>query len=94
MRPALSSVTRRTLTSVFDRDRSISFCRLRTRLRSPACDAVKIRCRSRRTSSSARSQLTLSQLQGPSSGPFTTLVASNLPFGSSVVVIVDPHGLT
>jgi hypothetical protein len=55
---------RRTLTSVFDRDRSISFCRLRTRLRSPACDAVKIRCRSRRTFSSAESQLTLSQLQG------------------------------
>jgi len=29
-RPALRSVTRRTLTSVFERDRSINFCRLRT----------------------------------------------------------------
>jgi hypothetical protein len=54
---------------------------------------VKIRCRSRRTLASARSQLTLSQ-QGSSSGPFTTLAVSNLPFGSSVVVIVIPHGLT
>ena len=34
-RPALRSVTRRTLTSVFARDRSINFCRLRTRLRGP-----------------------------------------------------------
>jgi len=72
MRPALSSVTRRTLTSVFDRDRSISFCRLRTRLRSPACDAVKIRCRSRRTFSSAARHCTASQPGGPPSGPFTT----------------------
>ena len=38
------------------RERSINFCRLRTRLRSPACDAVKIRCRSRRTSSSTGRQ--------------------------------------
>ena len=30
LRPALRCVTCRTLTSVFDRDRSISFCRLRT----------------------------------------------------------------
>ena len=51
-RPALISVTRRTLNSVFARERSINFCRLRTRLRSPARDAVKIRCRRRRTSSS------------------------------------------
>ncbi len=41
-RPALRSVTRRTLSSVFARERSINFCRLRTCLRSPACDAVKI----------------------------------------------------
>ncbi len=34
LRPALRCVTRRTLTSVFDRLRSISFCRLRTRFRS------------------------------------------------------------
>jgi hypothetical protein len=79
LRPALTSVTRRTLTRAPERDRSISFCRLRTRLRSPACDAVKIRCRSRRTFSSAARQLTASQPQGTSSGPFTTIVASNLP---------------
>lgn len=36
LRPALISVTRRTLSSVLARERSISFCRLRTRLRSPA----------------------------------------------------------
>lgn len=35
LRPALSSVTRRTLKSAFERDRSINFCRLRTRLKSP-----------------------------------------------------------
>jgi hypothetical protein len=48
-RPALISVTRRIASSVFDRDRSINFCRSRTRLWSCACDAVKIRCRRRRT---------------------------------------------
>ena len=58
MRPALRSVTRRTLKSVFARDRSINFCRLRTFFRSPAFDAVKIRCRNRRTSSSTRRQST------------------------------------
>ena len=52
LRPALSSVTRRTATSALLRERSINFCRLRTFFRSPACDAAKIRCRSRRTSSS------------------------------------------
>ena len=90
MRPALTSVTRRTLTSAFDRDRSISFCRLRTRLRSPACDAVKIRCRKRRTFSSAARQSTSCHPQDSSSGPFTTAaaVACNLSFGSSAFVIV------
>src|SRR5215212_1811095 len=38
-RPALRSVTRRTLISVLARDRSINFCRLRTFFRSPAFDA-------------------------------------------------------
>ncbi len=54
----------------------------------PACDAVKIRCRRRRTFSSAARQLTASQPEGTSSGPFTTIVASNLPLGSGVIVIV------
>ncbi len=55
-RPLLRSVTRRTLTSVFDRDRSINCCNRRTLGRSPALDAVKIRCRNRRTSRSAPRQ--------------------------------------
>jgi hypothetical protein len=57
-RPALCSVTRRTLSSVLARERSINLWRLRTFFRSPAFDAVKIRCRSRRTSSSTRRQST------------------------------------
>ena len=40
------------LTSTFARLRNISFCRLRTCFRSPACVALKIRCRSRCTFSS------------------------------------------
>ena len=72
MRPALRSVTRRTLRSVFARDRNINFCRLRTLFRSPAFDAVKIRSRNRRTSSSTRRQSTACQSKGASSGPFTT----------------------
>ena len=88
---ALRSVTRRTLNSVFARERSINFCRLRTLARSPAFDAVKIRCRSRRTSSSTRRQSTACQSKGASSGPFTTpstaVVASNLSSGSGASVI-------
>ena len=55
----------------FARDRSISFCRLRTFFRSPSCVAVKIRCRSRRTSSSTARQSTASQSRTSPSGPFT-----------------------
>ena len=91
MRPALRSVTRRTLNSVFARDRNINFCRLRTFFRSSAFDAVKIRCRNRRTSSSTRRQSTACQSKGASSGPFTapTMVglASNLSSGSGASVI-------
>ena len=61
LRPALSCVTRRTLNSTFERDRSINFCKLRTFFRSPALLAVKILCRRRRTSSSTARQLTASQ---------------------------------
>jgi hypothetical protein len=54
-------------------------------------DAVKIRCRSRRTSSSARRQSTWRQSKGASSGPFAVTVmavaASNLSSGSGVLVI-------
>ena len=45
-------MTRRTATSALLRERSINFCRLRTFFRSPARDAAKIRCLSRRTSPS------------------------------------------
>ena len=93
-RPALRSVTRRMLRSVLARDRSINFCRLRTLARSPAFDAVKIRCRSRRTSSSTRRQLIWRQSKGASSGPFTTtsVVASNLSSGSGALVIFPSTG--
>jgi hypothetical protein len=94
MRPALRSVTRRTLTSVFERERNMSFCRLRTLLRSPACDAVKIRCRSRRTSASTRRQSIRRQSKGASSGPFTAtlIAASNLSSGSGASVIFFSTG--
>ncbi len=84
LRPALTSVTRRTLNNAFARERSISFCRLRTFFRSPALLAVKIRCRSRRTSSSTARHRTASQSRTSPSGPFTTAAASNLPIGSGV----------
>jgi len=54
LRPALISVTRRTLTSAFAAGPEHQLLpKLRTFFRSPALLAVKIRCRSRRTSSSA-----------------------------------------
>ncbi len=86
-RPALRSVTRRTHRSVFARERSINFCNRRTLWRSPAFDAVKIRCRNRRTSASARRQSTWRQRSASSSGPLTTTSASSLSFGSGISVI-------
>ena len=88
--PALRCVTCRTLTSVFDRLRSISFCRFLTLRQSCSCAALKIRCRSRRTCSSQIRQSMASQAGHTPSGPFavtaSTVVsvsmASNLPFGS------------
>jgi hypothetical protein len=57
------------------------------------CDAVKIRCRKRRTCSSTARQRTASQSRNSSSGPFTapTKVAGvpNLSVGSGLVVIVS-----
>ena len=89
LRPALRCVTCRTLISVFDRERSISFWRLLTLGQSPSRVALKIRCRSRRTSRSQPDQSTQSQSTasrsvsgGRSSGPFT-ISAPNLSFGSS-----------
>jgi hypothetical protein len=57
-RPALRCVTCRTLTSVFDLLRSISFCRFLTLGQSCSCAALKIRCRSRRTCPSCSRQST------------------------------------
>ena len=65
--------------------RTISFCRLRTFLRSPACVALKILCRSRRTSSSTARQSTAVPVRDLVLGsvhPVSRL--SNLPFGSGV----------
>ncbi len=56
LRPVLRCVTCRTLTSVFDQLRSISFCRFLTLGQSPSCTALKILLRSRRTSCSCRCQ--------------------------------------
>ena len=74
LRPALRCVTCRTLTSVLARLRSISFCRFLTLGQSCSWDALKIRCRSRRTCSSCSRQRTLSHCtgtsRGGSSGPF------------------------
>ena len=90
LRPALISVTRRTLTRALLRERSISFCKLRTLERSPACDAAKIRRLSRRTCSSAWPQSTVSQSRPSSSGSFTRSV-SNLSLGSGVLTILSPQ---
>src|SRR5215470_2797875 len=75
-RPALRCVTRRTLTSVLARLRSISFCRFLTFGQSSSLLALKIRCRSRSTSRSGLAQTIESQSSalhpaGRSSGPFT-----------------------
>ena len=70
LRPALRCVTCRTLTSAFDRLRSISFCRFLAFGQSCSRTALKIRCRSRRTSCSRARQSTASQ-SSTSSGPFT-----------------------
>jgi len=70
LRPALRCVTCRTLTSVSDRLRSISFCRFLTFGQSCSRAALKIRCRSRRTFCSWARQSTASH-SSTSSGPFT-----------------------
>src|SRR6266540_2478905 len=60
-RPALRCVTCRTLTSVSDQFRSMSFCRFRAFARSPSRTALKILRRSRRTRSSCIRQSTCCQ---------------------------------
>ena len=58
----------------------------------PACDAVKIRCRRRRTSPSTRCQSTDRHSRASSLGPFAPAAAgaSNVSLGSRVVVTVSP----
>ena len=95
LRPALRSVTRRTLNRALARDRSISFCRLRTFARSPARDAVKMRWRRRRTWSSTSGQSTDPQSSTSSSGPFTTALpwrptCPSVLVSSSIVYLTGP----
>jgi hypothetical protein len=87
-RPVLRWLTCRTLRSVLARLRSISFCRLRACLHSPACVALKILCRSRRTFSSSARQLTASQ-SSRSSGPFTMPSGTPAAATSMTVTVVS-----
>ena len=72
-RPVLRCVTCRTLTSVFDQDRSIIFCKDLTLARSSSFAALKILRRSRRTLSSCSRQSTASRSRATSSVPFTIM---------------------
>jgi hypothetical protein len=72
-RPVLGCATCRTLTSVFDQDRSIIFCKDLTLARSPSLAALKILRRSRPTLSSCSRQSTASHSRATSSVPFTTM---------------------
>jgi hypothetical protein len=74
LRPALRCVACRTLTSVFDQDRSIIFCKDRSLAQSCSRAALKILCRSRRTLPSWTCQLMASQ-SGTPSGPFALRAA-------------------
>ena len=87
-RPVLRWLTCRTLTSVLARLRSISRCRLRACFQSPACTALKILCRSRRTCSSSARQLTASQ-PVRSSGPFATVPGTASAVMSMTVMVVS-----
>ena len=71
MRPALRCVTCWTLTSVFDQERSVIFCRERALGQSPSRTALKILLRSLPTSSSRACQFMAAQVRAASSGPFT-----------------------
>ena len=98
-RPALRCVACRTLTSVLDQLRNINFCRFLTFGQSPACTAVKILCRSRRTLSSQARQSIASQSvtsigflstvaggRAPSVGPFTPRAAIATAKANAVIV--------
>jgi hypothetical protein len=72
--------------------RSISFCRDRTLAQSPACAALKILCRSRRTSSSRDRQPMESQSWTAPSGPFTPRAAAAEAIACPVIVPNVPFG--
>ena len=91
-RPALRCVTCRTLTSVFDQERSIIFCSDRTSAQSCSRVALKILRRSRPTLPSWSRQSMASQ-SSTSSGPFTVTVP-NLPFGSGSLISISVQRLT
>jgi hypothetical protein len=95
LRPALRCVTCRTLTSVLARLRSISFCRFLTWGQSCSCDAVKIRCRSRRTRSSCARQSVRSHWPGASegwsSGPFAIRARPVTPATAGVTQVPPSH---
>ena len=67
----MCSVTRRTLSRAFARNGASASAGADPFQIPPRCVAVKIRCRSRRTSSSTRRQSTASQSRTSPSGPFT-----------------------
>ena len=72
LRPALRCVTRRTLTSVFAPGTQHQLLQVAGPLaRSPACVALKIRCRSRRTFSSIAAASRCSPSRAVVPGPFT-----------------------
>ncbi|SQD94241.1 exported hypothetical protein [Parafrankia sp. Ea1.12] len=87
-RPVLRWLTCRTLTSVLARLRSMSFCRLRVCFQSPACAALKILCRSRRTLFSSVRQSMASQSSG-SSDPFTMAWDTPTAAISTVVPVIS-----
>ena len=95
LRPALRCVTCRTLTSVLARLRSISFCRFLTFGQSCSCDALKIRCRSRRTRSSCARQPIRSHWTGASegwsSGPFAIRAVTVTSAATGVTQVPPSH---
>ena len=78
LRPAFRCATCRTLTSVFDQDRSIIFCKDRTFAQSCSRAALKILCRSRLTLPSWACQ-SMAPQSGTPSGPFARRAAALTP---------------
>jgi hypothetical protein len=95
-RPMLRCVTCRTLTNVFDQDRSINRCRFLAVARSPPFTALKILHRNRRTRCSWSRQSTCSQASPSktecgSAGPFTEVSNLSLGYGVCVCSVSKAH---